>query len=78
MPLGAKAKKAALQLEKFERFKRSNKMSLPDYTMELEELLCCLEKYEIKLPPVVLVYQYLNNANLKEVQGIIFRSTISD
>ena len=53
-------------------------MSLPDYTIELEELLCCLEKYEIKLPPVVLVYQYLNNANLKEVQGIIFRSTISD
>ena len=53
-------------------------MALADYTRELEELLYCLEKYEIKLPPVVLAYQYLNNANLKEVQGTILRSTSSD
>ena len=34
-------------------------MPLADYTTEFEELLSCLEKYEIKLPPVVLAYQYL-------------------
>ena len=45
--------------EKFERFKRSNKMSLADNTMAFEELLYCLEKYEIKIPPVVVAYRYL-------------------
>ena len=29
-------------------------MYLADYIIEFEELLYCLEKYEIKLPPVVL------------------------
>ena len=32
-------------------------MSLADYTIEFEELLYRLEKYEIKLPPVVLEYR---------------------
>ena len=45
--------------EKFERFKRSNKMSLADNTMAFGELLYCLEKYEIKIPPVVVAYRYL-------------------
>ena len=53
-------------------------MSLADYTIEFEELLYCLEKYEINLPPVVLVYRYLNSANLTEVQSTIVRITISD
>ena len=53
-------------------------MSLADYTIEFEELLYCLEKYEINLPPVVLVYRYLNSANLTEVQSTIVRTTISD
>ena len=53
-------------------------MSLGDCTIEFEELLYCLEKYEIKLPPVVLAYQYLNSANLTEVQSTIVRTTISD
>ena len=52
-------------------------MSLADYTIEFEELLYCLEKYEIKLPPVALAYQYLNSANLTEVQITIVRTTIS-
>ena len=42
------------------------------------ELLYCLEKYEIKLPPVVLAYRYLNSANLTEAQSTIVRATISD
>ena len=53
-------------------------MSLADYTIDSEELLYSLEKYEIKLPPVVLAYQYLNSANLTEVQSTIVRTTISD
>ena len=53
-------------------------MSLADYTIEFEELLYCLEKYEIKLPPVVVAYWYLSSANLTEVQGTIGRTTISD
>ena len=64
--------------EKFERLKQSNEMSLADYTIEFEELLYCLKEYEIKLPPVVLPYQYLNSANLTEVQSTIVRTTISD
>ena len=64
--------------EKFERFTQSNEMSLADYTIESEELLYSLEKYEIKLPPVVLAYQYLNSANLTEVQSTTVRTTISD
>ena len=36
------------------------------------------KKYEKKLPPVVLAYQYLNSANLIEVQNTNNRSTISD
>ena len=43
-------------------------MSLADYTIEFEEILYCLEKYEIKL----------NSANLREVQSTIVRTTISD
>ena len=46
--------------EKFERFKRSNEMSLADNTMEFEELLYCLEKYEIKIPPVGVAYRNLS------------------
>ena len=53
-------------------------MPLAEYTIEFEELLYCLPKYEIKLPPVVVAYQYLNGANLKEVQYTIVRNTISD
>ena len=34
-------------------------MSLADNTMAFEELLYCLEKYEIKIPPVVVAYGYL-------------------
>ena len=64
--------------EKFERFKRSIGMSLGDYTIEFEEFLYCLQKYEIKLPPAVLAYRYLNSANLTEVQSAIVRTTISD
>ena len=64
--------------EKFERFKHSNQMPLAEYTIEFEELLYCLQKYEIKLPPAVVAYQYLNGANLKEVQYTIVRNTISD
>ena len=62
--------------EKFERFKRANEMSLANYTIEFEELIYCLEKYEINLPPVVLAYRYLNSANLTEVQSAIVRTTI--
>ena len=36
------------------------------------------KKYEKKLPPVVLAYQYLNSANLTEVQNTKIRTTISD
>ena len=64
--------------EKSERFKCSNEMSSADYTIEFEELFYCLEKYKIKLPPVVLAYQYLNSANLAEVQSTIGRTIISD
>ena len=77
--------------DKFERFKRSNEMykkfeklkflnemSLADYTIEFEELIYCLKKHEIKLPPVILAYRYLNSANLTEVQSTIVRTTISD
>ena len=46
--------------EKFERFKRSNEMSFADNTMEFEELRYYLEKYEIKLPSVVVAYRYLS------------------
>ena len=53
-------------------------MSLADCTIEFEELLYCLEKYEIKLPPVALTYRYLNSANLTEVQRTTVRTTISD
>ena len=51
-------------------------MPLADYTIEFEELLYCLETYEIKLPPVVLGYRYLNSANLREVQSTIVRTTM--
>ena len=51
-------------------------MSLADYTIEFEELLYCLETYEIKLSPVVLGYRYLNSANLREVQSTIVRTTM--
>ena len=34
-------------------------MSLADNTIAFEELLYCLEKYEIKIPPVVVAYRYL-------------------
>ena len=64
--------------EKYERFKRSNEMSLADYTIEFEELLYCLEKYEMKLSPVIVAYRYLNSADLTEVQSTIVRTTISD
>ena len=53
-------------------------MSLYVYTIEFELLLYYLEKYEIKLPPVVLAYSYLNSANLTEIQSTIVRTTISD
>ena len=42
--------------EKIEKFKRSNKMSLADYTIEFEELHYFLGKSEIKIPSVVLAY----------------------
>ena len=64
--------------EKSERFKCSNEMSSADYTIEFEELFYCLEKYKIKLPPVVLAYQYLNSANLAKVQSTTVRTTLSD
>ena len=64
--------------EKFERFKRSNEMSLADYAIEFKEVFYCLEKYKIKLPPAVPAYQYLNSANLTKVQSTIVRTTISD
>ena len=50
-------------------------MSLADYTIEFEELLYCLEKYEIKLLPVVLAYRYLNSANFTEVQSSLLGPT---
>ena len=53
-------------------------MSLADYTIEFEKLLSCLEKYETKLPPIVVAYQYLNSANLKEAQSTNIRTAISD
>ena len=64
--------------EKFENFKRSNKMSLADYRIEFEELLYFLEKYEIKLPPVIVAHRYLNSANLTEIQSTIVATIISD
>ena len=71
-------KEATYADEKFERLKCSNEMPLADYTIEFDELLYCIEKYEIKLHPVVVAYQYLNSANLTEVQSPIVRITISD
>ena len=53
-------------------------MSLADYTIEFEELLYCLEKYEMKLSPVIVAYRYLNSADLTKVQSTIVRTTISD
>ena len=53
-------------------------MSSADYTIKFEELLYCLEKYEIKRPPAVVAYRHLNSANLTEVQSTIVRTTISD
>ena len=50
-------------------------MSLADYTIEFEELLYCLEKYEIKLLSVVLAYRYLNSANFTEVQSSLLGPT---
>ena len=64
--------------EKFERFKRSNEMSLADYAIEFKENFYCLEKCKIKLPPVVPAYQYLNSANFTKVRSTIVRTTISD
>ena len=75
-----KDKKVAMyeSYEKFEKFKRSKDMSLEDYTIEFAELVYCLEKYEIKLPQVVLAYHYLNSANLTETQSTIVKSTIPE
>ena len=53
-------------------------MPLADYTIEFEKLLYCLEKYETKLPPIVVAYQYLNSANLTEAQSTNVRTAISD
>ena len=53
-------------------------MPLADYTIEFEGLVSCLEKHEIKLPPVILAYRYLNSGSLAEVQSTIVRTTISD
>ena len=48
--------------------KDPNEMSSADYTINLE----------INLPPVVLAYQYLESANLTEVQSTFVRTIISD
>ena len=53
-------------------------MSLADYRIEFEELLYFLEKYEIKLPPVIVAHRYLNSANLIEIQSTIVATIISD
>ena len=50
-------------------------MSLADYTIEFEELLYCLERYEIKLLSVVLAYRYLNSANFTEVLSSLLGPT---
>ena len=49
---------------KFERYCRPEQMTLQSYISEFEKLLADLKKQEIKLPPEVLAYRFLNSANL--------------
>ena len=49
---------------KFERYSRLEQMTLQSYISEFEKLLADLKKQEIKLPPEVLAYRFLNSANL--------------
>ena len=64
--------------EKFEKFQRDKNMSIQEYTIEFEDLHYNLSKYKIVLPEAVLVYRYLNSANLSEHHKEMVRATIAD
>ena len=64
--------------EKFETFRRPETMNITDYINEFEQLNQKLISYKIELPPAILAYQLLKNANLPKEKRDLARATTTE
>jgi len=63
--------------EKFETFQRPKDMIISDYINMFEQLNQKLICFQITLPPAVLAYQLLKNADLPKATRDLIRATVS-
>ena len=65
-------------MEIFDNFSRAEDMGINDFINEFERLNQKLVNYNIILPPAVLAYRLLKNANLPQEKRNLARATIPD
>ena len=64
--------------EKFEKFSRSDGMSISDYKVEFDRLVEQLKQHKIELPQPVLAYRALKSANLSDNDERLIRATVKE
>ena len=64
--------------ENFEKFSRSDNMSMSDYKVEFDRLVQQLKHHKMELPEPVLAYRALKSANLSENDERLIRATVKE
>ena len=64
--------------ETFEKFERPPSMTINNSIIEFEQLYHKIKNYDMGLPNSVLVYKFLNNANISEHHKQLARITLSE
>lgn len=72
-----KVQRSYLELEKFEKFRRSSGMKMNDYITEFERLNNRIKDHEMTLPDGVVAYKLLHHANLNENEINLIKVTMS-
>ena len=62
--------------EKFEKYMRSNSMSMTDYRIEFDRLVQQLKSHKIDLPEPVLAYRALKSSNISADNERLVRATV--
>eukprot|EP00111_Clytia_hemisphaerica_P016506 TCONS_00048945-protein len=64
--------------DSFWKFKRPNDMPIADFVVEFERLYNKAKAYEMILPDGILVYKFLNNANISDSHEKLIRATMTE
>ena len=64
--------------DKFEQFKRDEKMSINDYLIDFEKKLSKIKQHGIDLPDAVLAYRVLKSTNIDKEKETLAMATVNN